>query len=525
VTDEVFPEYGLADNLALDADRAMLTDGRLTTRAIRQPVTRLDNLLQSADVLAYQKGQSVLGMFEQWLGPEVFRAGVRDYVSRHAWGNATADDLWAALSRAAKKDVGAVMGTFLNQPGLALVDVEPLPGGRVRLAQSRFLPAGTVSSTPQRWSIPITLKYGLAGGAAKTKAVLLTGPTQVVTLEPGAKWVYPNGRGWGYYRWRMPEASIAALVASASTTLETRERIELTMNAAALLDAGAMPGDTYLGVLEKLAGDSEPAVLGAVLDGMQKVKETFVTPEVEPAFAAYVDRALTPAVGRFGMERRPGEHESVSFVRGRLLGMLADEGRSAWARAYGDSLAKVYLADAAAVDPALVSTALQIAALGGDAALWETYRTRFEAAPNPGERRNFLSALGGFRAPELTQKSLDYALAGPLRPQEVFALPRGIGGGSAAGREAQFRWVTANYEAILKRVPPMVSVFLPYAASGCSGELLVAGQAFFSDPAHAPPGTEKELAKVTEQVEDCVKLRAREGGRVREYLQRTPVAN
>ncbi len=503
----------------------MLTDGRLSTRAIRQPVTKLDNLLQSADVLAYQKGQTVLGMFEQWMGPDVFRAGVRDYVSRHAWSNATADDLWSALSRAAKKDVGAAMATFLDQPGLALVDVEPLPGGRVRLTQSRFLPAGTVASTPQRWSIPVTLKYGVAGGGAKTKTVLLTTASQVLTLEPGAKWVYPNGRAWGYYRWRMPDASVAALVERASATLETRERIELTANAAALLDAGAMPGDTYLRVLEKLAADPEPAVVGAVLEGLVKVKETFVTPEVEPAFAAYVERALMPAAGRFGMERREGEHESVSFMRGRLLGMLADEGRSAWARAYGDSLARAYLADPASVDPALASAALQIAALGGDPALWETYRKRFEAAENPGERRNFLTALGGFRTPDLTAKSLDYALAGPLRPQEVLALPRGIGGGSEAGREAQFRWMTANYDAILKRVPPMVSVFLPYAATGCSGERLAAGQAFFSDPAHAPPGTEKELAKVTEQVEDCIKLRAREGGRVREYLQRTPVAN
>jgi hypothetical protein len=71
----------------------------------------------------------------------------------------------------------------------------------------------------------------------------------------------------------------------------------------------------------------------------------------------------------------------------------------------------------------------------------------------------------------------------------------------------------------------MVAVFMPMAAAGCSGERLAAGQAFFSDPAHAPPGTEKELAKVTERVEDCMKLRAREGERVRDYLRRTPVAN
>jgi hypothetical protein len=55
--------------------KAMNTDARLTTRAIRQPVAAMDNLLQAADELAYQKGEAVLGMFEAWLGPDVVPQG------------------------------------------------------------------------------------------------------------------------------------------------------------------------------------------------------------------------------------------------------------------------------------------------------------------------------------------------------------------------------------------------------------------------------------------------------------------
>ena len=84
----------------------MNTDARLTARAIRQPVSTLDNLLQAADELAYQKGQAVLGMVEAWVGPEAFRKGVLEYLAAHEWGNATAADLWGALSKAAGKDVG-----------------------------------------------------------------------------------------------------------------------------------------------------------------------------------------------------------------------------------------------------------------------------------------------------------------------------------------------------------------------------------------------------------------------------------
>ncbi len=194
-------------------------------------------------------------------------------------------------------------------------------------------------------------------------------------------------------------------------------------------------------------------------------------------------------------------------------------------QAGADSLALAYLADVTSVDPSLAFTSLQIAAFDGDPALWETYRTRFETAANPGERRNFLAAMGSFRSPPLRQNSLDYALAGPLRPQEVLALPFAVGGSSEEGQEAQFQWAMKHYDAIMKRVPPMFAVFMPFVGSGCSGDRLAATQSFFADPAHAPPGTEKELAKVTEAVEDCMKLRAREGPRVREFLQRGAVAN
>jgi alanyl aminopeptidase len=525
ITHEVFPEYGVEQRLVTDAEEAMQTDGKLSTRAIRQPVSTLANLLQSADVLAYEKGQTVLGMFERWLGPETFRAGVRNYIATYAWRNAEAADLWTALSRAAKRDVGAAMGTFLEQPGLALVGAEPLPGGRVRLTQSRFLPAGTAAPTPQRWSIPVTLKYGTAAGRTKTKNVLLTLRSQVVTLEPGVEWVYPNGGAFGYYRWRMPDAALDALVGRATTSLEPRERMELVYNAGALLDAGTMPGDAFLAVLETMAADPEPLVVQAAMGGLAKVKNAFIEPDAEAAFARYVNRALSPALERFGAAKREGEAETISFMRGQMLEWLAGEGRNERARAYGDSLARAFLADPASIDPALAANALAIAARHGDAALWEELRTRFEGAPNPAERRLYLQALGAFHDPALRERSLAYALTGPLKPQETLTVPSEIADGPEEARAAAYDWVTKNYDTIVRRIPPMLAVFVPYFGSGCSPERLARAQAFFAEPAHAPAGSEKELAKMTERVEDCVALRKREGERVRSYLNRRDLAN
>ena len=148
ITAELHPEFNSPVGQVKSTQRVMGTDSLLTTRAMRQPVRSMDSLLQSADALAYTKGSAVLHMVEGWIGPEAFREGVLAYLKAHADANATADDLWSALSKASKKDVASTLSSFLDQPGVPLVNVEPLPGGRARLTQSRFVNAGAVPRCP-----------------------------------------------------------------------------------------------------------------------------------------------------------------------------------------------------------------------------------------------------------------------------------------------------------------------------------------------------------------------------------------
>lgn len=48
-------------------------------------------------------------MLSSYLGVETFLNGVANYLKKHAYGNATTDDLWAALGAEAKIDVAEFM--------------------------------------------------------------------------------------------------------------------------------------------------------------------------------------------------------------------------------------------------------------------------------------------------------------------------------------------------------------------------------------------------------------------------------
>ena len=514
---EAFPEFRTSVASVEGTQYAMTTDARLTARAIRQPVTSLDNLLQSADELAYEKGQAVLSMVESWIGDEAFRRGILDYLAAHEWRNAVAADLWSALSKSAGKDVAGMLATFLDQPGVPLVTVESIEGNRVRLSQRRFANQG-VTMPPASWRIPVGLKYE-TGGAVRTRVALLSGPTDTVTLEGPPSWVHPNADERGYYRWSVPAAVRRALADGGERIMGVRERVGFIGNASALLDAGALRGDEYLDLLVPFTRDAEPEVVSGVVDALGKIKRAFVTPDLEATFAGYVRRLLGPALERIGMERREAEAESVSLLRPRLLLWLGRDGRDPAVLAHAGRLATAYLADPGTVDPSVVGAALQLRALTGDRALFEEYKRRLEAATVPADRERFLTALGYFRAPDLVDEALRYAAAGPLRPQEMFEIPEGVGT-SVAQEGRPYQFVTEHYDAIKAKLPPMYLVFMPRVAGGCSEERVKSASAFFAEPPHMAPGIEKEIAKLTEAVKDCAALRSREGGAVAAYLGR-----
>ena len=521
VGDEVFPDFNVSIASVQETQKAMFTDALLSARAVRQVVGSEANLDQLADELAYQKGQAVLEMVESWVGPKTFRKGVLRYLEEHEWGNANAGDLWQALSAAAGFDLGAVMSTFLDQPGVPLVQVEVTEDNRMRFSQRRFLSHGTQGAPPASWKIPIEVKYS-DGEQTHVLGIFLTQSEAVMPLETKKPilWLHPNAGEKGYYRWSAPPGMLATLASRAGAVLEPRERVGLVGNLGALVQAGILHGDDYLRLLGPLASDPQPEVVKAVLAGLRGVRRAFVASGLEEPFAAYVRRILGPALDRIGLEKAAGEPEAVTALRPSLVDWLGDEGRDPRVREHARRVARAWLADPSAVDASMAGSALGVAALDGDRALFEEYRKRFEAATVPAERSRYLSALGGFRDPELVEQGLAYAVRGPLRPQEVFSIPMKVGWGSPAMEERVYRWMTENYAAIASRVPPTVAVtYLPYFAAGCSAERFAAARQFFADPARNLPGTEAELAKVGEIVKDCVALREREGRAVAAYLQ------
>ena len=137
----VYPDFSSALPELRTQFRIMDGDGEATTKPIRHDFKSTDNF-QDGIFLSYYKGKAVLDMFEEAVGPEIFRDGVIRYLRKYSRLNAQAEDLWAEINAGAEFDLAGGMASFIDQPGMPLVTVTDLGGGRYEFSQSRIVTGG-----------------------------------------------------------------------------------------------------------------------------------------------------------------------------------------------------------------------------------------------------------------------------------------------------------------------------------------------------------------------------------------------
>src|ERR1700751_319879 len=90
------PEWNIPQDVAAELNGTLNYDAQRTTRTIRATANPPDEINEMFDGIAYGKAGAVIGMVEHYLGKEVFRQGVHNYLAAHLYGNATAEDFWNA---------------------------------------------------------------------------------------------------------------------------------------------------------------------------------------------------------------------------------------------------------------------------------------------------------------------------------------------------------------------------------------------------------------------------------------------
>ena len=264
IADQDQPELRRKVFAAASRDRIMAADAPANARPVRLVFSSREEMRGVYDRLVYEKGAGVLRMLEGWIGEEPFRQAMRAYLTAYAFENATTAELAASIRESTGRDVGAIMSSFLDQPGAPVITAElrcDQTPPRVVLRQERYLPLGVTVESP-RWRVPVCIT---ADGGSRKCTVLENQQAEIALddLQSCPAWIFPNAGATGYYRSELSAPLLEALVQHGFDHLTAAERVTAVVDMNALVRNGHIPAAQALKLLPKLARDAEPQVVVA----------------------------------------------------------------------------------------------------------------------------------------------------------------------------------------------------------------------------------------------------------------------
>jgi len=516
------PEWREDARRVQDSSNVMFEDVLVSTRKIRQEIDSDDDIVNAFDPISYQKGAAVIAMFESWIGEEKFRAGVRNYLAAHQNGNATERDFLQAIEAASRPGVADAFSTFLDQPGVPVIDVALScsgGAGTLSLSQRRLLPVGSKGSSAQTWKVPVCTRAGDAGGEAR-ECGLLDKPAGPLPAPARAcdGWLLANDGQLGYYRAIYGRDLLAKLLAAADTKLSIAERVGLIRDLNALGQAGAVPMADALALVPRFAGSPERDIVAATLRPAADVREHLVPDALLPQYARFVSNTYGERARSLGFIAKPGENDETRLLRNLLVPFVAREGDEPALRAEAKRLALAWLEDRKAVPADLAGDVLEVAGHFGDADLFERFLSAARTAKLRRDRIRLFNAMGEFRDPALVRKALDLYLTDEFDPREA---DTAVYTAAHAGNRPEIVWefFKQHYEAMLAKAPREIVGTAPSIGGG------------FCDPAHRKdladffqgrveklPGGPRTLAQTLESMDLCIALREAQEPSVREFL-------
>ena len=408
-TGHFHPDWGAEIERVGSREAAMGLDSLNSTHPVVQEVRTVEQANQAFDTIAYQKGESVISMLEDFAGPNVWRDGIRRYIAAHKYQNTRTTDLWSAVEAAGAKGLTTVATDFTTQPGIPLITVgqSQCRNGNtlVTLTQGQFSAdrSREVAANPRSWHVPVKAS---AGGA--TAQILTNGRTAQLTV-PGCGPLLINPGQYGYYRTLYTPQQAQALAAGLPR-LPDMDQYGLISNGLALSLTGYQPMQPGLDLLNAMPANGSAKVIQRTVGRWDDLYDRLEgNSAAQAAIAARIVRNYGPRLRALGFTPRAGEPAVDALLRPTLIGTLGKY-RDPAVLAEGTRLFAAWKTNPEAIPGSLKSTWLSVIARNANAATWDAIHERAKATTGTVERTSLYQLLGRTKDEALARRALDLAL-------------------------------------------------------------------------------------------------------------------
>jgi len=410
----IFPQWNTwQDFLISETSGAMNMDSLKKTHAIEAEVNSPSEIRQMFDAITYGKGASILRMIEAYVGQEAFQKGVRDYLQRYRFSNATGQDFWNCLEQSSGKQIGGIMKEWIGKPGHPLVTVT-IGAEKLVLRQERFLLSGEHEKTI--WPIPITMKLN-----GQPREFLLDKEEETLSLRD-VRSLHLNLDRTGFYRvhyegdhglvWR--------------TDLSASDKWGIVFDAMAFLVAGKISFQEYTNLVMEYRNEQDQLPAREVSDQLAFLHIVVNSKIVDLSKDFHRSQLQI-------LKDRTDENSSMLHgIVARRLAIVDDEFASLLAPGFQDY---------ESVEPDMKeAVAIGYARAYGDL---ESILERYRASTTDEERVTLLESMSMFKDPQLLSKTLEIALSGEVKKQDVISVVLGVTR-NPNGRQTAWEWTRTN---------------------------------------------------------------------------------
>ncbi len=478
------------------------TDGVQSVHVQVNNPAEIDALFDGA--IVYAKGARMLVMVRALIGDDALRAGLKAYFAAHQFGNATGADLWAALGKAANLDVGAIMRSWLEQPGYPVVTAKVVDG-QLTLNQQQFF-IGEGQEVGRQWQIPLKSNYAAAPLLMIDRELVL-GDYAQLRADNGQPFRLNVGNESHFIVHY--DQTLLDDILNSSADMAPIGQLQLLQDLRLLAEGRQISYADVVPVLAPFAKSDSNVVADALYTVAGNLKK-FVTPgeESEQHLRRFFDQLSKAQVARLGWLVQPTDSNDDQLMRPTVLS------------------AALYAKNQAAIDAAhtlfqanqekliTLPAAIRVLVLMnevqnfGNAALYDQLLAAYRQTSDASYKNDLTAALTRTTDPELIATLIGkFEDASTIKPQDLRAWFRGLLANDKS-QQATWDWIRNDWQWLEETVGgdmEFTTYITSIAAIFKTPERLAEFKAFF-EPKLNTPGLTREITMDIKVIESRVAL-------------------
>ncbi|KAH7235684.1 peptidase family M1-domain-containing protein [Fusarium tricinctum] len=517
-----YPEWRIWEGYVTEDLRSALgLDSLRSSHPIEVPVKRADEVNQIFDAISYEKGSCVLRMISKYLGEDVFLKGIRIYLDRHAYSNTETTDLWAALSEASGKDVERVADIWTKKVGYPVVAVtEDQSKGTIHVKQNRFLRTADVKPEEDEVLYPVFLNLRSKDGIQEDLAL----NTREADFKVSDFDFFKINSGHsGIYRTSYSSERLQKLGQNAKAgLLGVEDRAGMIADAGALAAAGYQKTSGLLSLLQGFDSENEFIVWDEITLRVGSLRDAWIfeDDDVNKALKAFQRDLVSKKANEIGWDITDADDFTAQRFKALMFGKAAIVEDEPTKKAAFELFEKFINGDRDALQPNLRSSVFGVVLTYGGEKEYNAVLKEYETAKQSSERNTALRSLGFAKDPALIERTFKYTLSDNVKTQDIY-MPLSALRAHKQGVLALWGWVKENWDVLIKRLPPGMSLLGDMVAISTSSfthnDQISEVKSFFEEK--GSKGFDLELAQSLDAIKAKQNWLARDKEDVKQWLR------